>query len=118
MREAGEKLKDRGGTKTESVLSVIREEEYRRRGWDGDENVVAKRTKRVFRSDKERVGELAIEKGGESKEACAERREKEANASRKSGTSESQGVREYSAAQSNARLQAHETRGLSLFGPG
>lgn len=69
---------------------------------------------KAFWSDKERVGRLAVERIDASKTACERMRENETSASRKSGTSESRGVREYSAAQSNARLQAHETRGLSL----
>lgn len=69
---------------------------------------------KAFWSDKERVGRLAVERVDASKTRCERMRENETSASRKSGTSESRGVREYSAAQSNARLQAHETRGLSL----
>lgn len=69
---------------------------------------------KAFWSDKERVGRLAVERVDASKTLCERMRENETSASRKSGTSESRGVREYSAAQSNARLQAHETRGLSL----
>lgn len=69
---------------------------------------------KAFWSDEERVGRLAVERGDASKSVCVRGRGKETSASRKSGTSESRGVREYSAAQSNARLQAHETRGLSL----
>ncbi|XP_076232549.1 uncharacterized protein LOC143178025 isoform X1 [Calliopsis andreniformis] len=86
---------------------VITEKEYReslRKGWSK-------------RNARERCLERARRSGEPSRERerrAAQGREKERARIRAGRAArESQGLRVYSAAQSNARLQAHETRGLS-----